>query len=115
MQLNDDTNTCNGTVTTGPLNNDQLQNGLLLQSEQLTSLIASGINQEDTSSALGIVTSSSSFPAASETEVSIHNRELICDDALVWLNSFADNSLPGCVFTSLPDISEVPDVAQGRK
>ena len=40
-------------------------------------------------------------------------RQLVCDDALTWLESFADDSLPGCVFTSLPDISEVPEVAKG--
>lgn len=59
--------------------------------------------------------SSSVIPAKVEREVCIQNRELVCDDALVWLDSFADNSLPGCVFTSLPDISEVPDVSKGPR
>jgi hypothetical protein len=53
------------------------------------------------------------LPANVEQEFYTQNRELVCDDALVWLDSFADNSLPGCVFTSLPDISEVPDVSKG--
>jgi hypothetical protein len=57
--------------------------------------------------------STSFLPANVEQEFYTQNRELVCDDALVWLDSFADNSLPGCVFTSLPDISEVPDVAKG--
>lgn len=57
--------------------------------------------------------SSSFLPVNVEQESCAENRELVCDDALVWLDSFADNSLPGCVFTSLPDISEVPDVSKG--
>jgi hypothetical protein len=57
--------------------------------------------------------SSSFLQANVEQEFYTQNRELVCDDALVWLDSFADNSLPGCVFTSLPDISEVPDVSKG--
>jgi hypothetical protein len=42
-------------------------------------------------------------------------RKMICNDALIWLESFADDTLPGCVFSSLPDISEVPDIAKGFK
>ena len=57
--------------------------------------------------------STSFLPAEIEEEFYTQNRELICDDALLWLDSFADDSLPGCVFTSLPDISEVPEVSKG--
>ena len=53
------------------------------------------------------------LPAQIEEEFYTQNRELICDDALMWLETFADDSLPGCVFTSLPDVSEVPEVAKG--
>lgn len=58
--------------------------------------------------------STSFLPAQIEEEFYTQNRELICDDALMWLESFANDSLPGCVFTSLPDISEVPEVAKGE-
>lgn len=54
--------------------------------------------------------STSFLPLKVENTKDIENtqdRELICDDALVWLETFADSSLPGCVFTSLPDISEI--------
>ena len=58
--------------------------------------------------------STSFLPAQVEEEFYTQNRELICDDALIWLDTFANDSLPGCVFTSLPDISEVPEVAKGE-
>lgn len=35
-------------------------------------------------------------------------RTVICTDAMSWLNSVPDNCLRGSVFTSLPDISELP-------
>jgi hypothetical protein len=48
--------------------------------------------------------STSSMPNQDHNECDAQNKELICDDALVWLNTFEDNSLPGMVFTSLPGI-----------
>ena len=57
--------------------------------------------------------SSYSLPMQQSINEKAPLRELVCDDALIWLDSFADDSLPGCVFTSLPDISEVPEVAKG--
>ena len=107
MQSNGDANPCYSDCDNGLMDSDLLEHCRL-------PLSPSGINPEDTSSALDIATSSSFLLAESAKEVPLQDRELICDDALVWLNSFADDSLPGCVFTSLPDISEVPDVAKGR-
>jgi hypothetical protein len=39
-------------------------------------------------------------------------REIICMDAVRWLESFADCSLPKSygIFTSLPDVSELPAI-----
>ena len=114
MQSNRDANPCDVFCESGLTNDDQSEERPLLQSDPPSSLTPSGVEPEDTSSDLDIVTSSSFLPVASENDASVQDRELVCDDALVWLNAFPDNSLPGCVFTSLPDISEVPDVAKGR-
>ena len=40
------------------------------------------------------------------------SREIICGDAIAWLNTFEDNGLPEGYsgFTSLPDISEVMQI-----
>ena len=43
------------------------------------------------------------------------NREIICDDAIMWLEDLDDDSIASSVFTSLPDISEVPEVTTGYK
>jgi hypothetical protein len=43
----------------------------------------------------------------------IPSRSVICGDALEWLTNLADGSLPGSVFTSLPDISELPHLLGG--
>ena len=40
-------------------------------------------------------------------------RTIICCNALDWLQGIDDNSLPGSVFTSLPDISELPLLFRG--
>ena len=114
MQSNRDANPRDIFCKSGLTNDDQSEERPLLQSDPPSSLTSSGVEPEDTSSDLDIVTSSSFLPVASEIDASVQDRELVCDDALVWLNAFHDNSLPGCVFTSLPDISEVPDVAKGR-
>jgi hypothetical protein len=42
------------------------------------------------------------------------DRTIICEDALEWLKNFK-GYLPGSVFTSLPDISEVPNLFGGPK
>jgi hypothetical protein len=42
-------------------------------------------------------------------------RQVVCADALKWLESFDDNTLKGSVFTSLPDLSELPTLFHGYK
>ena len=42
-------------------------------------------------------------------------REIICDDAILYLEDLPDDSIASSVFTSLPDISEVPEVTTGYK
>lgn len=41
-------------------------------------------------------------------KISPINREVICSDAIKWLEDSPDYGLMGSVFTSLPDISELP-------
>lgn len=84
---------------------------------QIASVPSMPISARETNSIPGNPTdstSSDSLPMHHSKSIEAPHRELICDDALIWLDSFADDSLPGCVFTSLPDISEVPEVAKGE-
>jgi len=47
---------------------------------------------------------------SSEKNNKTSSREIICGDSINWLNSFNDAGLPSyySIFTSLPDISEMP-------
>lgn len=40
-------------------------------------------------------------------------REVICMDSLVWLDTFDEFSEGDCIFTSLPDITELPTIFHG--
>ena len=37
-------------------------------------------------------------------------RDVIMDDAIMYMEELEDDSISGGVFTSLPDISEIPEV-----
>lgn len=47
-------------------------------------------------------------------KVNGRDRQIVCTDAMLWLKSVEKESLVGSVFTSLPDVSELPGVIPGK-
>jgi hypothetical protein len=55
-----------------------------------------------------LVFSEENFDSSADSTCADSLRQVICADALKWLEDFDNNTMKGCVFTSLPDLSEMP-------